>query len=506
MASFYDDSIAKELHLRFMQATGQTNANGIPTFELFELVENDRIESESMSFTMGILEGTKFKLGSYVVPEMTVTFSYNGNRYKDKYVRVWLTQENDVTIHGLIFGKVYQEILSENREKITVTIRNILYDVFNTYVDWNDTFFYGVPSNDGTGGAGVQVYMRSIEDFYRILIKHTISYACGVYDKSLFEYRITTSQINDKLSFLENRYANFKTSGSPVLSDIIKYVGKLNDASGIYALDYNQDKRFNLGYIWQCFGEMAAVHWIISKPNYSSASDIEADTIQYQKDVDIDPIRITEINILVPSETLYPISNSTTPLLPLTGRVSVYSLYDYDIHSLPYYISCKYDEYVKTKYNSVKYDDGLQMLDNDIPIYEALPYEFSNNNVFFDNAYSTSVYGGYADGYEYRYGNEENRPTWLWATNIENLKGINHYNTTLEISQYSTTAKDYLLNLDKIIYAVLDCVFDTDLELDDCVLIETADNTTIVIPLISCQINGINLLIATYKTTAIAES
>ena len=507
----YDDSIAKELHLRFMQQNG-TDEHGIPTYELYELVENDRIIAESMTLTMGVLEGTHFELGSYVVPEMTITFSYNGNRYKNKCVRVWINDTPtdvipDPPIYGLIFGRVYQETLSENRDKITITIRNIFYEIFNTYINWNSTFFAGVPKNT-EGQVGLKIYMRTIEDFYKMLFERTICYGCGVYDKTKFSNIISSQEINDELAKLELYYANYSENNN---NNIIKYISQLNDENTTYSGEFPFDKNttFNLGQLWKWFGELSGVHWVIPMPKYSDISDIEAETIQYGKDVFISPIRILCAEFLQPSTTLfYP----DIKLYPLVGGEVPLPNIDNPVSLIPFYMSCQYDETVKTKYSAAIYDNSeIFIIIDNIPFEEARPFIIDGGNIFFDKGsrdYGVTQESGQPGGYNYYsfITSVPEFPNSFFGDHIKQLKGADaDYNATPYSGGYARYYNQYLYNLDKITYAILDCVFDPELSIGQCVSITTQDDIDVVIPLISCQINGINSLKATYKTTAVVE-
>lgn len=464
----YDNSVDKELHLYFMTKDEMAIGQVIPTYTFFEQIDNATytdslgtheggIVAESMSLTMGLLESAKFELGSYVLPEMQVTVFYHGQRYKNKLVRAWITQEDDVNLYGIICGEVHQESLSDDRQTITLTIRNILYNTFTTYVDWADFF---------ASGSQTELYaIKSyVTDIYADMIRYTYSYACGVYNKSDFDTVVSSGIITAMLGDMGRNFADFNWfTHSPELNVITKLAKPFDDDL----------KSYSLGQIWKWFGELAGVHWIIDKPLYSSMADIEATTIQINTDFAIKAFRIKEINALVPNNNVFP----SDSLKPLTG------LSDADFKTIPYYVSCIYDEFMSVSYSYATYKNtSLSIQTTATP---SLPYEFSGGNPFFDYAYlkdtQTPSYAPQA---------------LAWWENAQNLKGA-----------FSTQkVNDYLLNLNKIMYATLDCQYDCEVKLGDNLIVELNDNFVSVIPVISYEVNGINDLRVTYKTTAIKES
>lgn len=460
----YDNSIPKELHLRFMEQIG-TDSNFIPIYSLYEQIGNDRIVSESMSLTMGILEGTQFKLGSYVIPEMTVTIFYNGNRYKNKLVRVWINDVGSNDIHGLLCGEVYQEKLSDDRQTITLTIRHLFYNAFFSHIDWNEAFFPNTePQNENFS---VRTTIKSI---YRSLIKYTYSYSFKVFDPNYFDYVVSDDYIENahdnsgKFVNIRDKFADFDIMNL-VSEDVITYTAKLPE---------NEKKSVAIGQIWQWFGEFCGVHWVIDKPRYTSMADIEATQIQIDKDIDINPIRFDEISVLLPNDELYP----QAYIVPYS---EVYA--QHTIHEIPYYISVIYDDLTGKKYQFVSYDSTTCPLDYNFNEVTP-PFVFSDNNILFDYSY---LYSGRGQIFP---------QPMAWATHIRNIRGKDSPNYAL---------KNYFDNLDKIIYAVLDSQADLDIRLGDNISFVTADNSVFVIPVMTYTISGINDLRVTYRTPAIQE-
>lgn len=443
------------LRLRFMSPDG-TDENNIPIYSLYEEIGNDRIVAESMSLTTGILEGAQFKLGSYVLPEMSITIFYNGKRYKNKLVRVRM---NDNV--GLFCGEVLQEKLSDDRQTITLTMRSLFYNAFSSFVDWNNAFFPGTAEQDS--GYSIRTTIR---DVYRRLIEYTYGYACKVFNPNYFSNVVSSTYTGNKFIDLSSRFASLQ-EGLLVSEDVITQTAKLPE---------NEKKSVSIGQIWQWMGEFCGVHWVIDRPNYTTIADFESNKIQIGKDIDINPIRFDEISFLFPRDDLYPDYQQLFPYFRGTVRNTV--------HTLPYYISAVYDDMTGRKYEFASYNSA------DTPINYGFdevtpPYIFSDNNILFDYSY---LYSGRGEIFP---------QSGAWMSHIRNIRGRNSSDLSL---------RNYFLNLDKIIYAVVNSEANLDVKLGDNIIFVAVDGTQITIPVMTYIIDGINDLRVTYRTPAIQES
>lgn len=434
--SAYDNSVDKELHLYFMEQILDDPLG--PEYILYDHIQNDRVISESLSLTIGILEGQQFRLGSYVIPEMQVQVVYNDKRYRDKFVRVWVNDKptsaiDNPTKHGLIFGRVYRETLSKDRTILTLTIRNVLYQAFNTEVDYNDTFFKDI--------LGESTYSQiTIRDFYSHLLKYTYAYALSLYNSRI----IDTIDIDDNLDEIDMMF--------PVAEDNL-----------IFRLQEN--KTFTLAQIWHYFGEYLGVHFKISNPNYSNYNPTSA-YVTIGNDINIGLIRTDYIMPLYPNEDVYP---GNVPARLPGVRYEVKN----NTTSLPYYISFEYDEALPTSYNALDWSEQFNYREQNPTV--------TDDGIYFD---STSVY--YFEG---------DNPLYYGYT-VSNLQYV-----------IAVTGLDVYMFGQKYIYGIIDAPYDY-LEAGDNILIDTSggDTETVGIPILSCQINGINSMIATYKANATTET
>lgn len=509
----YDGSVAKELHLYIMTKTVSSSATSL---SFFEEISNSTyrnssgtftggVVSESMSLTMGFLESSKFELGSYVIPEMQVTLFYHGARYKDKVVRAWITQENDMVglgdlyqnapnfgditvyekteddeyvlvteqpenwdyvsvfktyytpkIYGIITGEVYQENLSNDRQTISLTIRSLIYNAFNTNLKW-DIFFSSTANQDEN--YTVRETMTNVIDK---LFSETFKYAN--YGKTMTNAATAVDRLE---TILENNYAYFYYNSSAPNYRVITTIAK----PFVDDIQY-----YSLGEIWKFVGEVSGVHWIIDRPKFEKIEDIKLSYLDATTDFDILPFSIDELSLFAPNNTLYPGENR----YPLTTTTL-----NNELKEVPYFISCIYDETIKTHYDSVKYDGAAY---SSYPgIYDiSLPFEFTQSSPILDYAYLGNA------------GASVFPQTGALGTHANNIAG-SHYARGSGLSRY-------LHNLDKIIYATLDCRFDLDIRLGDNLSVPLDNGNILIIPVISYQVNGINDLRATYRATAIAES
>ncbi len=416
ISNFFEDNIPKKLHLLFM--TPIYTENGIE-FEEFSHITPEKIVGESANFTMGLLEGNKFALGSYVIPEFSIDVIYENANYKNKICRVWLEIDNGNVVdrYGIIFGKVSDQLISAERDKATLKIRSIIADAFETDVSYNSLFISGASSKVGL--------------FYEALLKETYV-STGLFPKTP----------------LQSGYQEFMSDISNLVSEFNQRFGDMANLS-VKAL--SEDKTVKIVDCWRMLGEFLGSHIRIEQPRVY-LGDIATQLYTSVYDVKVSLMRIDDTTeILYPNENTYP-SNSLYPLMLLSETPSSVATQSY---SVPYFINCEYDEFVNTKYDAIyfKYGDiEFVKTDTDAPYTKYPAYEIVDN----------LLYNGISD---------------------------------IDISNRLEPVLNYLKKR-KYIVSSLRLPFYPDFHAGDNIILETSRSEVFAMPLLYCNTQGINSIIA----------
>ena len=432
MPTVYDDSILKKLNLFFL--TPAISSNQMVLTE-YEHITNDKIVMESSNFTMGLLGGKKFNLGSYVIPDFSVKIRYDGKNYKGKLCRVWL--EFSGQTYGIIFGKVYKEELSAQRDILTIYISNIFSEAMNKKIGYNTIF-----------GENQTI---TVENFYRNLLCETYI-ACGFFRDEM--YQLIETIVED----FSERFFEFK---------------KIN----IYKLD--EDETLEISSIWKMFGEFVGAHIQISYPLVFNEQEGKSLDIK-PSDANIKLVRIDNSldltipkNSTLPSNELYPmgiktVSNSITLLFPSQNVLPSFETKPLELlqnayHIPPYYINCVYDEWAYTDYEAINFefeDIAFMCVSNQNQIPQRI-YEINGNKMFFNKS----------------------------------------SNECLEIV---SKVLGYL-KTKKYIPSSLDMIFNPTFKPGDNIVITTSRNEILAIPILNCEVSGINCLRAKIESSATVE-
>lgn len=432
MVTIYDDSVPKKINLFFM--TPDTKSRNIALTE-YEHITNDKIVMESANFTMGLLDGQKFNLGSYVLPEFSIKIRYDGKNYKGKVCRVWL--EFSGRTYGIIFGKVYKEELSAQRDVLTIYISNIFSNAMNKKISYNSLF----GSNE----------IITVERFYRNLLCETYI-ACDFFHNEMYE-------------LIEN-----------VVKDFSERFFEFNEIE-IHQLE--EDETLEVSNIWKMLGEFVGAHLQISYPLVFNEQDGKS-LIAKPSDANIKLVRIDNgLDLTIPkvstfpSNELYPMGIKTTSndialLLPSQNVLPSYETNPLELltnayHAPPYYISCIYDEWAYTDYEAInfEFEDVIFMYVTDETDNPQRIYEINSNKMFFNKSYNEC------------------------------------FDIISKVFQY--------LKQKKYIPSSLDMVFNPTFKPADNIIITNSRNEILAIPILNCEVSGINSLRAKIQCSAIVE-
>ncbi len=123
----FQDSTPKPLRLYMYKEVESDETPTGYTWRLFRVLDEEII-LESANFTEGILEGEKFSLGSFVIPEMTIEWRNDGIRYKD-FVCVPVQQIGDEYIGyeyiAYFNGYVAEETINTNGTTVKAKIKSL---------------------------------------------------------------------------------------------------------------------------------------------------------------------------------------------------------------------------------------------------------------------------------------------------------------------------------------------------------------------------------------------
>lgn len=357
MPTVYDDSIQKKINLFFLTPTISSRQMVLTEYEH---ITNDKIVMESARFTMGLLDGKKFNLGSYVIPDFSVKIRYDGKNYKGKLCRVWL--EFSGQTYGIIFGKVYKEELSAQRDILTIYISNIFSEAMNKKIGYNSIF-----------GENQTI---TVDEFYGNLLCETYI-ACGVFNNEMYQ------PIESIVKDFSERFLEFK---------------------GIEVYKLDEDETLEISSIWKMLGEFVGAHIQISYPLVFNEQDGKS-LIVKPSDANIKLGRIdNSLDLTIPKTTtlpsneLYPMgiksaSNSIILLFPSQNVLPSFNtkpleLLQNSYHIPPYYINCIYDEWAYTDYEAISFqfaDISFMCVTNQNDNPQRI-YEINGNKMFFNKS------------------------------------------------------------------------------------------------------------------------
>lgn len=265
----FQDSVEKPITVAIYDLVDNPNIEGETYYKIVKRITGEQIISESMQFNEGVIDSNTFEFGTFVLPQMTIQWAYEGERYLGKYCVVYQKIGTEYIVY--MNGFIEKEKFTDNRRTISATISSILSQRLNA----NYAYIY----NQYTTGEEIV-----LSDFLQMVVTSGVFY-CDI-EKT-------------KAKFPALEIAKFKKRDNVtkiLLSDFLNYVGNILGA-----------------------------HIKISKSKFTDEQNF-IDTPQLGFVDKIEFIRIDNvIDMVYPSTTLYP-SNTLYPLLKTTPVNPIYEL------------------------------------------------------------------------------------------------------------------------------------------------------------------------------------
>lgn len=408
----------------------------------------DRIKLESLQFSEGILDSSRFEIGSYVLPQANIQISYTDKRYKGKLAKLYLCFHNESILENespwerymlLTVGYVTKDTFSDDRQFLNLTI-DISQDTEQAINVWNSNY---VDAHNFDVGTTADEYYEFTKWLYNCL-----------HDNSHFELEMT-----DDYS-IYSRFPDALRVDRPFLKVYAdpKYLlmakSKFNtSAENIYYYKNN----LYLRDVIKSAGEYLGAHFQILKPKITK----------------------TQAESVAKADTKMPVSFVQ---IITDDKVSSYKSFE-----LPYYINFRYDDTIATKYSS-----GVLIQNGDTIYYPAYN---SSLRIDGDDTYqiTDNIFMGSLD-------NDYNKQTDEGPVTAKEI-----YDT---IGEY---IKDYLCStrISSWNYSTLDNQYVPFANCGECLELhlpsdEETDPATIV-PIMNCTVSGINSMICNIQNTAVAE-
>lgn len=265
----FQDSVEKPITVAIYDLVDNPDIEGETYYKIVKRITGEQIISESMQFNEGVIDSNTFEFGTFVLPQMTIQWAYEGERYLGKYCVVYQKIGTEYIVY--MNGFIEKEKFTDNRRTISATISSILSQRLNA----NYAYIY----NQYTTGEEIV-----LSDFLQMVVTSGVFY-CDI----------------------EKTKAKF-----PAL-EIVKFK-KRDNVTKILLSDF-------LNYV----GNILGAHIKISKSKFTDEQNF-IDTPQLGFFDKIEFIRIDNvIDMVYPSTTLYP-SNTLYPLLKTTPVNPIYEL------------------------------------------------------------------------------------------------------------------------------------------------------------------------------------
>lgn len=283
----FKDSVEKPITVAIYDLVDNPDIEGDTYYKIVKRITGGQIISESMKFNEGVIDSNTFEFGTFVLPQMSIQWRYEGERYLGKYCTVYQKIGTEYIVY--MTGTITQERFTNNRQAISATISSLLSERLNS----NCASVYNGYA------VGTEI---TFADFIGILIG---------------------SDVAPFFLDIEKTKLNFPFFG----------VGKFKIISGI--------ERILISELLNFVGNALGAHIKIAKHKFADETEF-VNTPQLFFTDEIEFIRINNvIDLVYPSQTLYPSSN----LFPLLLKIPKNPIYE-----LPYYISVNYDDLQNTAY------------------------------------------------------------------------------------------------------------------------------------------------------------
>lgn len=283
----FQDSVEKPLTVAIYDLVDNPDIEGDTYYKIVKRITGEQIISESMQFNEGIVDSNTFEFGTFVLPQMTIQWAYEGERYLGKYCVVYQKIGTEYVVY--MQGFVEKEKFTDNRRTISATISSLLSERLNSNC-------------------------ASVYNGYAVGTEITFADFIGT---------LIGSDVAPFFLDIEKTKINFPFFNA----------GKFKIISGV--------ERILISELLSFIGNALGAHIKISKHKFTNETEF-LNTPQLFFTDEIEFIRIDNvINMVYPSQTLYPSIN----LFPLLSQIPKNPIYE-----LPYYISVDYDDLQNTAY------------------------------------------------------------------------------------------------------------------------------------------------------------
>lgn len=126
----FKDSVEKPITVAIYDLVDNPDIEGDTYYKIVKRITGGQIISESMKFNEGVIDSNTFEFGTFVLPQMSIQWRYEGERYLGKYCTVYQKIGTEYIVY--MTGTITQERFTNNRQAISATISSLLSERFNS--------------------------------------------------------------------------------------------------------------------------------------------------------------------------------------------------------------------------------------------------------------------------------------------------------------------------------------------------------------------------------------
>lgn len=126
----FKDSVEKPITVAIYDLVDNPDIEGATYYKIVKRITGGQIISESMKFNEGVIDSNTFEFGTFVLPQMSIQWRYEGERYLGKYCTVYQKIGTEYIVY--MTGTITQERFTNNRQAISATISSLLSERFNS--------------------------------------------------------------------------------------------------------------------------------------------------------------------------------------------------------------------------------------------------------------------------------------------------------------------------------------------------------------------------------------
>lgn len=126
----FKDSVEKPITVAIYDLVDNPDFEGDTYYKIVKRITGGQIISESMKFNEGVIDSNTFEFGTFVSPQMSIQWRYEGERYLGKYCTVYQKIGTEYIVY--MTGTITQERFTNNRQAISATISGLLSERFNS--------------------------------------------------------------------------------------------------------------------------------------------------------------------------------------------------------------------------------------------------------------------------------------------------------------------------------------------------------------------------------------